>query len=186
MTDKDNNSGTSNSGYCNSGNKNSGNGNSGNWNSGNGNSGYCNSGYKNSGSRNSGHCNSGYGNSGYGNSGDWNSGDYNSGHFNTDEPTVRMFNKDTGLLHSEINLPYISLPLNEWNNNKQKLVTLDYKDAWKLAWSKLSTDAQQEFLDLPNFDAKIFTEITGVVVQSKPATPEDEIILDGVRYKRMD
>ena len=178
-----------NTGIGNSGNRNSGNGNSGDWNSGNRNSGDWNSGDWNSGNRNSGNRNSGDWNSGNRNSGDWNSGNrnsgdgnsgnWNSGFFNTDEPTVRMFNRDTGKKRSEIDVPYIDLPITEWISeekmtDEQKksdpdfhvrggtLIKRGYKEAWAIAWVKLTDDQKQKFLNLPNFDWAIFTEITGI------------------------
>ncbi|MCM1221570.1 MAG: pentapeptide repeat-containing protein, partial [Lachnospiraceae bacterium] len=137
---------------CNSGNCNSGNCNSGNCNSGNRNSGNCNSGNRNSGNRNSGDWNSGDWNSG-----DWNSGNCNSGFFNTDDPAVRMFNKDTGLKRGDISFPdFLYFDLNVWvshdtatdeekeEHNKEIetcggfLKRLEYKEAFRLAWQKAS------------------------------------------------
>src|SRR3990167_9459438 len=106
----------------------------------------------NSGDRNSGNRNSGYYNSGHCNRGNW-----NSGFFNTDEPTVRMFNKDTGLLRSEINIPYLDLQLTQWVNSskmteQQKkdnpghvttggvLVAVSYKEAWVTLWHHLDSN----------------------------------------------
>ena len=63
--------------------------------------------------KNAGVDNSGYFNSGNYNSGHCNSGNYNSGFFNTDEPTVRMFNKDTGKKRSELFVPYLPIPVTE-------------------------------------------------------------------------
>jgi len=89
--------------------------NSGHYNSGHYNSGHYNSGHYNSGHHNSGHWNSGHCNSGHYNSGHCNSGNYNSGWFNTDEPTVRIFNKDTGKKLSELkNLPFLNLKITAW------------------------------------------------------------------------
>ena len=175
-----------NSGNRNSGNRNSGDFNSGNFNSGNRNSGYSNSGNRNSGNFNSGNSNSGYSNSGNYNSGDYNIGDYNSGNFNSgifniDEPTLRMFGKSTEIKLSEFSIPYIHLPITEWIPDlemteqekkenpkfyvsKGYLKTNDYKTAWSIAWEQSSETKKQEFLTLPNFDAKIFEEITGITV----------------------
>ena len=146
------NSGNGNSGDWNSGNGNSGDGNSGNWNSGdwnsgNRNSGNWNSGDWNSGDWNSGDWNSGDGNSGNGNSGDWNSGDGNSGIFNTDEPKMRAFNKLSDMTRSEFlrSIDYDFYLLCERISNKN----LDPEDKAKIE-------------ALPNYDADIFTEITGI------------------------
>ena len=170
------NSGSWNSGSCNNGSCNSGSCNSGSWNSGDRNSGSCNSGSCNSGNRNSGSCNSGDRNSG-----SWNSGSWNSGFFNSDEPNIRMFNKDTNLKRGDINIPswcYFSLTVwvshdtaTEEEKEKYKreietfggyLKTLEYKEAWKLAWSKASKEEHKQLLKLPNWNNKVFIEITGI------------------------
>jgi hypothetical protein len=52
--------------------------------------------------------------------------------------------------------------LTEWKD--EKLVTYDYKEAWKNFWNLISDDRKQEFLNLPNFDSEIFEEITGIKV----------------------
>ena len=180
------NSGNGNSGDGNSGNWNSGDWNSGDWNSGDGNSGDWNSGNGNSGDRNSGNWNSGYRNSGYrnsgdGNSGDWNSGNGNSGYFNSNEPCLRMFNKMTYCKRDDINIPswcYFDLTVwvshdtaTEEEKKKHKneieicggfLKTLDYKDAWRLAWNKASIKERKKLFELPNWDNEVFKEITGI------------------------
>ena len=180
------NSGNGNSGDGNSGNWNSGDWNSGDWNSGDGNSGDWNSGNGNSGDRNSGNWNSGYRNSGYrnsgdGNSGDWNSGNGNSGYFNSDEPCLRMFNKMTYCKRDDINIPswcYFDLTVwvshdtaTEEEKKKHKneieicggfLKTIDYKDAWRLAWNKASIKERKKLFELPNWDNEVFKEITGI------------------------
>ena len=187
------NSGSCNSGDCNSGSWNSGDCNSGSWNSGSCNSGSrnsgdCNSGFRNSGDCNNGDCNSGSCNSGSWNSGSWNSGSWNSGFFNSDEPNIRMFNKDTNLKRGDINIPswcYFSLTVwvshdtaTEEEKEKHKremetcggyLKTLDYKEAWKLAWSKTSKEEHKQLLKLPNWNNKVFIEITGIDAESEIA-----------------
>ena len=120
-------------------------------------------------------------NSGSCNSGSWNSGDRNSGFFNSDEPNIRMFNKDTNLKRGDINIPlwcYFSLTIwvshdtaTEEEKEKHKreietcggyLKTLEYKEAWKLAWSKASKEEHKQLLKLPNWNNKVFIEITGI------------------------
>lgn len=189
----------SNTGNNNTGDHNVGHSNSGNYNSGDFNSGSLNSGHSNSGRRNSGSLNSGYYNSGNYNSGSHNSGSHNSGYFNTDEPTVRMFNKDTDLKRGDINIPYINLPINEWitvsrMTTKQKadnpeykttggfLLTRTYKEAWSIAWKALTSEDKQKFLDLPNFDAEIFKEITGICVANDNCSGKI-VVIDGKKYR---
>ena len=187
------NSGNWNSGYRNSGDRNSGSWNSGDWNSGNWNSGYRNSGSWNSGNRNSGNWNSGYRNSGNRNSGgfnsgDWNSGYRNSGFFNSNEPNVRMFNKQTKLKYNEIKIPewcffnfnvwvsYDTATEEEKEEHKKEievcggfLKTLEYKDAWRLAWDKASKEEHKELFKLPNWNNKVFKEITGIDAKAEIA-----------------
>ena len=182
----DYNSGSWNSGDYNSGNRNSGNWNSGNWNSGDcnsgdRNSGDCNSGNYNSGNCNSGNSNSGNCNSGNRNSGDCNSGDCNSGFFNSDEPCIRMFNKMTNCKREDVKIPswcYFSLTVwvsHDTATEEEKiehkteieicggfLKTINYKDAWRIAWNKASIKERKELFELPNWDNEVFKEITGI------------------------
>ena len=186
--------------YCNEEHKNNnvGCGNSGDFNSGNRNSGYRNSGDYNSGDRNSGDRNSGdY------NSGDYNSGDRNSGWFNTDEPKMRMFNRETDITYSEFmngKIVYPNLKICAWVNNEDlpedeqttdtknmdgKLKTLTYKEAWKEYWSRASEEDKEWFKNLPNFDAEIFEEITGINVEQDLDLKgqEVEVKIGGKTYK---
>ena len=187
------NSGNWNLGDWNSGNRNSGDWNSGDWNPGNRNSGDWNSGYRNSGNRNSGDWNSGdwnsgNRNSGNRNSGDWNSGDCNSGFFNSDEPCVRMFNKMTNYKKEDIKIPswcYFNLTVwvshdtateEEKTEHKAEievcggfLKTINYKDAWRLAWNKASVKERKQLFELPNWDNKVFEEITGIDAETEIA-----------------
>jgi len=181
----DRNSGDYNSGNYNSGDRNSGYCNSGDYNSGYYNSGYCNSGDCNSGDRNSGFGNSGFGNSGFGNSGHYNSGDYNSGLFNTNEPKMHLFNRECEYTYSEFLAKFgyrtLNPTLTEWilstdmtDAEKEAhpshettggyLKTFTYKEAWSNAWKNADDEQKRWFRRLPNFDADIFFEITGIRV----------------------
>ena len=183
--------GNSNSGYRNLGNGNSGDCNLGNSNSGFRNLGSWNSGFRNLGSWNSGDSNlgswnSGFRNSGFRNSGSWNSGNGNSGFFNSDEPYVRMFNKMTDKKEEDINIPsWCYFNLTEWvshdtatEEEKQKhkaeievcggfLKPINYKDAWRHAWNRASIEERKKLFDLPNWDNKVFEEITGIDAETE-------------------
>ena len=182
------NSGSRNSGDFNSGLYNSGDYNSGSHNSGSYNSGDCNSGSRNSGDFNSGSYNSGDFNSGSYNSGSYNSGSYNSGFFNSNEPNVRMFNKQTNLKFDEIKIPnwcYFDLTIwvsydtatdEEKEAHKKEIETcggflkaLEYKEAWRLAWDKVSKEEHKKLFDLPNWDNEVFKEITGIDAEAEIA-----------------
>ena len=174
------NSGIFNSGDCNSGDCNSGSRNSGNWNSGSRNSGDCNSGRGNSGD-----WNSGRGNSGSRNSGNWNSGNCNSGFFCTNSPKLRLFNKETDFTMEEFMktewyavLTSGGFNLTKWRayTDEEKaqderkrfiggeLITIPYKEACANWWASLSEKDKAIIKTIPNFDANIFAEITGIDV----------------------
>ena len=176
------------SGNCNSGNWNSGDRNSGDCNSGNYNSGDRNSGNCNSGNYNSGDYNSGNRNSGNCNSGDWNKTSFSSGVFNTNEAKILMFNKPSDWtfrdwLDSKARylLNQIKHDLLEWvwsenmtDAEKEQhpehtttggyLKILDESECGQKWWDSLSYDDKMVIESLPNFDAKIFEEITGIKV----------------------
>ena len=170
-------------GRCNSGDQNSG-----NWNSGDQNSGNWNSGNRNSGNRNSGDWNSGNRNSGNRNSGDWNATSFSNGCFNTVSPKIYMFNKPTDwtferwfncrarrLLNDiddcQLEYVYLSAMTDEekaahpeaetTGGYLKERTTAD--NAWKW-WAGLSAADRNVILSLPNFDAAIFREITGIDV----------------------
>ena len=184
------NSGNWNSGDSNSGNRNSGDSNSGNRNSGNWNSGNWNSGNWNSGNWNSGNCNSGDWNSGNWNSGDWNTTSFSNGCFNTVSPKIYMFNKPTDWTFEQWFNCRARRLLNEIDDCPLEYVYLsDMTDEEKAAhpeaettggylkertmadnarkwWEGLSADDRNVILSLPNFDAAIFKEITGIDVSN--------------------
>ena len=179
------NSGDRNSGDRNSGDRNSGDRNSGNWNYGDRNSGNWNSGYYNSGNWNSGYYNSGDWNSGNWNSGYWNSCNRSTGLFNTKERTIIIFNKDSGMMFEEAEqtawydlIFKHSLRLDEWveytdAEKKESVIRqctggylkkYTYKEACANWWNKYTDDEKQIIMTMPNFDADIFEEITGIDV----------------------
>ena len=152
-------------GYGNSGNYNSGNRNSGDDNSGDRNSGNDNSGNRNSGTCNSGDYNSGNYNSGNGNSGDWNKCSFSNGCFNTEDPKIYLFNKPSEWTYGDwvrsdacfILDPKLRDPFGSYTigNNTENMRT------W---WSELTSREKDVIKNLPNFDAAIFKEITGIDV----------------------
>ena len=168
-------------GRCNSGNWNSGNWNSGNWNSGN----------RNSGDWNSGNWNSGDWNSGNRNSGDWNKTSFSNGCFNTVSPKIYMFNKPTDwtlehwlncraryLLNQIDDCPLEYVWFDSMTDEEKaahpeakttggylkERTTADNARKW---WAGLSADDRNIIFSLPNFDAAIFKEITGIDVDAE-------------------
>ena len=174
------NSGNWNSGNWNSGDWNSGDCNSGHWNSGNNNSGHKNSGDWNSGNNNSGDCNSGHWNSGNCNSGHWNSGNNNSGYLNIDTPNIRIFGKESSVSQNDLIFPsFFYFELTTWvsdedMSDKEKevfpsyvttggyLKTREYKQAFIESYEKATPEDRALVEKLPNFDADIFFQISGI------------------------
>ena len=183
-------------GLCNSGNRNSGNRNSGDWNSGDWNSGDWNSGNRNSGNWNSGDwnsgdCNSGDWNSGNRNSGDWNKTNFSSGCFNTEEEKIRLFNKPSDWTYRDwfnsdarYLLNQIQRDVVEWiwssdmtDEEKEAhpehettggyLKVLDESDCAQIWWDGLSQTEKRIIRSIPNFDKEIFSEITGIKLESE-------------------
>ena len=122
------------------------------------------------------------------NSGNRNSGNWNSGYFNSDNPNVRMFNKDTNLEREKINIPswcYFDLTLwvsydtateeekekhkKEIETNGGYFKTLKYKEAWRLAWNRASKKEHEQLLELPNWNNEVFKEITGIDAEAEIA-----------------
>lgn len=142
----------------------------------------------NSGNRNSGNWNSGNWNSGDWNSGDWNTTSFSNGCFNTASSKIYMFNKPTDwtfeqwfncrarrLLNKidDCPLEYVYLsdmtdeekaahPETETTGGYLKERTIaDNAQKW---WDGLNNDDRNVILSLPNFDAAIFKETTGIDV----------------------
>ena len=157
-------------------------------NEGNDCTGLCNSGDWNSGNRNSGNRNSGNRNSGNWNSGNWNSTNFSTGFFNSEQQPIYMFNQPTNMQRDDIcNLAGIQILNRNYENSwwiysenmsaEEKathpehettggyLKTIDFKTACRMMWDKLDEEERQAVMELPNFDAEVFEEITGISVE---------------------
>ena len=172
------NTGDRNTGSRNAGDMNTGDWNTGNWNTGNRNTGNWNTGDRNTGSRNAGNMNTG----------DWNKVSYSSGCFNTDEQKMIMFNKpcdwtlrDWFDCKAKRLLDQIPKKVVKWvqlsdMSDEEKIVhstckttggylkILDESKCVQLWWNVLPEEDKQVILALPNFDAEIFEECTGIRV----------------------
>ena len=185
------NTGDWNTGNCNTGNCNTGNCNAGNRNTGNRNTGDWNTGNRNTGNGNTGDSNTGDWNTGDWNTGDWNTGDwnkssFNTGCFNTKEQKIRLFNKPSSMTYREwidSDARYLlnQIPKNvvEWVHKEDMTDTekaahptyettggyikvLDESECGQLWWNAL-TDYQKNIIKgIPNFDADIFFQCTGI------------------------
>ena len=175
------NTGSSNTGSRNTGSRNTGDRNTGNWNTGN-----WNTGNRNTGNWNTGDMNTGDMNTGDMNTGDWNKVSYSSGCFNTDEQKMIMFNKpcdwtlrDWFDCKAKRLLDQIPKKVIKWvqlsdMSDEEKIVhstckttggylkILDESKCVQLWWNVLPEEDKQVILSLPNFDADIFEECTGI------------------------
>ncbi len=153
-------------GRCNTGNKNTG-----NCNTGNRNTGCCNTGDKNTGDKNT---------------GDWNKSSFNTGCFNTEEQKIMLFNKPSDMTYREwldSNARYLlnQIPKDvvEWiygedMTDEEKaahptyeatggyLKVLDESECGQLWWDSLSDRQKNIIKAIPNFDAEIFFQCTGI------------------------
>ena len=165
---------------------NTGSGNTGDSNTGDRNTGDSNTGDSNTGYRNTGDRNTGDRNTGDWNTGDWNTGDCNTGDCNTNRPTVRLFNKDSGLdFFGETHLKFRRIILSyqqykciwvhdnimssdEKAKNQTYKTTGGYLKVNEITYNgKKVSDEDKKFLEsIPNFDAKILEETTGIVFKN--------------------
>ena len=180
------NTGSRNAGNWNTGNWNTGSRNAGDCNTGNKNTGNRNTGSRNAGNWNTGNRNTGSRNAGDMNTGDWNKVSYSSGCFNTDEQKMIMFNKpcdwtlrDWFDCKAKRLLDQIPKKVVKWvqlsdMSDEEKIVhstckttggylkILDESKCVQLWWNVLPEEDKQVILALPNFDADIFEECTGI------------------------
>ena len=184
------NTGNRNTGNRNTGDCNTGDWNTGDWNTGDWNTGNWNTGNRNTGNRNTGDCNTGDWNTGDWNTGDWNKTNYNSGFFTNVNLPIFMFNKPTSYKsYSEIrNLRGVEVLNWSFENSwwvysenmteKEKathpehettggyLKTVDFKTACRMMWDNLDEKDKEAVIALPNFDAQVFEDITGIDVNN--------------------
>ena len=180
-------------GRCNTGNRNTGNRNTGDCNTGNRNTGDCNTGNRNTGNRNTGNRNTGNRNTGdwntgNRNTGDWNKSSFNTGCFNTVEQKIMLFNKpsdmtyrdwyesDARWLLNQIPKDVVEWIYSEDMTDEEKaehlthettggyLKVLDESECGQLWWGSLSDRQKNIIKAIPNFDAEIFFQCTGIRV----------------------
>jgi len=184
------NTGTRNTGNRNAGGCNTGKYNTGDYNTGNYNTGDYNAGNGNTGSHNTGDCNAGCYNIGSFNTGDFNKGNHFSGCFNTRaESDILMFNKPSGWTFAQWRssearfvLEYCPSLMAEWissncmtdeekkehpeyNTTEGYLRVCDESETRQAWWDGLAESSKTLVMNLPNFDADIFEQCTGIKVK---------------------
>ena len=177
-----------NTGDWNTGNRNTGDWNTGDWNTGNRNTGDCNTGDRNTGDWNTGDRNTGDRNTGDWNTGDWNKSSFNTGCFNTEEQKITLFNKPSDITYNDwlrsdarYLLNQIPKDVVEWvyeedMTDEEKaanptyettggyLKVLNESECGQLWWGSLSDFQKNYIKSIPNFDAEIFEQCTGIKV----------------------
>ena len=175
-------------GLCNTGNCNTGNRNTGDWNTGDWNTGNRNTGDWNTGNRNTGDWNTGDWNTGDWNTGNWNKSSFNTGCFNTEEQKITLFNKPSDITYNDwlrsdarYLLNQIPKDVVEWvyeedMTDEEKaanptyettggyLKVLNESECGQLWWGSLSDFQKNYIKSIPNFDAEIFEQCTGIKV----------------------
>lgn len=140
----------------------------GDWNTGNRNTGFCNTG----------DCNTG----------DWNKSSFNTGCFNTEEQKITLFNKPSDITYNDwlrsdarYLLNQIPKDVVEWvyeedMTDEEKaanptyettggyLKVLNESECGQLWWGSLSDFQKNYIKSIPNFDAEIFEQCTGIKV----------------------
>ena len=137
---------------------------------------------------NTGDCNTGDCNTGNRNTGDWNKSSFNNGCFMTVEPKIMLFNKPSDWTYrdwcdSDARWLLNQIPKNvvewvcasdmsedekkahpEYKTTEGYLKILDESESAQLWWNGLSNEKREIIKALPNFDADIFRECTGIKV----------------------
>ena len=140
--------------------------------------GFCNTGDRNTGNWNTGNCNTG----------NWNKSSFNTGCFNTEEQKIMLFNKPSDMTYNDwlrsdarYLLNQIPKDVVEWvyeedMTDEEKvanptyettggyLKVLDESECGQLWWGSLSDRQKNIIKAIPNFDAEIFFQCTGVRV----------------------
>lgn len=133
-------------------------------------------------------CNTGDRNTGDWNTGDWNKSSFNTGCFNTEEQKIMLFNKPSNMTYKDwlrsdtrYLLNHIPKDVVEWVYEKYMtdeekaahptyettggyLRVLDESECGQLWWGSLSDFQKNYIKSIPNFDAEIFEQCTGIKV----------------------
>nr|DAU15015.1 MAG TPA: hypothetical protein [Caudoviricetes sp.] len=130
----------------------------------------------------------GFCNTGDWNTGDWNKSSFNTGCFNTEEQKIMLFNKPSDMTYNDwlrsdarYLLNQIPKDVVEWvyeedMTDEEKvanptyettggyLKVLDESECGQLWWGSLSDSQKNYIRSIPNFDAEIFEQCTGIKV----------------------
>ena len=171
-----------------------------NYSTGNYSTGYHSTGNRSTGNYSTGNRSTGHYSTGNRSTGSWSISDYSTGHFSTiDYSGFGAFNKPCTLNEwKNAKKPnFLYFDLTEWvtkekMSDKEKadnpsykttggyLKVYDYKKAFQKAYNKASDEDKALLLKLPNFDAEVFKEISGIDVNAKKTKT---IVFDGKKIE---
>ena len=149
----------------------------GEYSTGNYSTGHCSTGRGSTGDYSTGHCSTG----------NWSVSNYSAGHFSTNDYTgFGAFNEPcTPTNWDEAVKPnFLYFDLTEWvseneMSDKEKeenptykttkgyLKVYDYKEAFQASYAKASDEEIEQLKALPNFDAEVFKEISGIDIRDR-------------------
>jgi hypothetical protein len=151
----------------------------------------------NTGYRSTGYKSTGDWSTGYRSTGHWSISKYSTGHFSTiDYSGFGSFNKpcDKDVWDNAIKPNFLyEISPTKWIDESEMtdqektenttfhttggyLKTISMKEAWKVAWGNATKEDRDLLFKLPNFDAKVFKEISGIDVYEKK---EETINVEG-------
>ena len=154
-------------------------------------------GYRSTGNRSTGHWSAGNRSTGR-----WSTSDYSTGHFSTiDDTGFSAFNKPcTRKQWAQADIPsWLYFNLTEWVDKEDMtdlekqdhptyettggyLKKYEYQEAWKKSYDNATREEQLKIKSLPNFDAEVFYEISGIKIDEILSNPK-EITIGGATYR---
>jgi len=177
----------------------------GNYSTGNWSTGYRSTGTWSTGDYSTGYRSTGTWSTGDYSTGNWSISNYSTGHFSTiDYSGFGAFDKPCTLEEwGEAEKPFwLYFPLTEWikeekmtdkekkdnpsfKTTKGYLKVYDYKEAFQKSYAKATREEQLKIKNLPNFDAEIFYQISGIKIDEETNLlgKEVEVNIDGKTYK---
>jgi hypothetical protein len=186
------------------GNHSTGNRSTGNCSTGDCSTGNCSTGNYSTGNRSTGNCSTGDRSTGDCSTGDCSTSNNSTGHFSTIDGQPSFFDKPFNGTWAEANklIPYVHLKLGPYwvdSNEMTEQQKADhpsheatggvllsyahtYHQAWAIAWAEMDQKTRDRFLNLPNFDAEKFQQITGIdtVAVNKP---RNVTVINGKTYR---
>ena len=166
------------------------------------NTGDWSTGYRSTGNRSTGDYSTGYWSTGNRSTGDWSTSNYSTGHFSTiDDTGFSAFNKLCNRDQwAQADIPsWLYFNLTEWVDKEDMtdlekqdhptyettggyLKVYEYQEAWKKSYDNATREEQLKIKSLPNFDAEVFYEISGIKIDEILSNPK-EITIEGATYR---